>query len=460
MRINQNSSLSGIGLITTWNGTSWDNGAPNKNIVAIIEGVYNTGTHGSFSCLDLFLNTGSLTVTANTRVNVYRNIEQQVGFTFNVDQGELALLNKDVDTSSVKLTISRTLEYINQRLDYRTLGDPIGNKLVNTLSPGTLNNRFYTYNTLTNGIANDYFFNATTIGLDVARSIFKPGVGFLVRTPDNFSTSGALWTVSSNNLNNSGILNAGVIKLSINKRTSGFSYNLVSNPYSTSIDLKKFFKVNSFLDSNNTFSWLKPNNSSGSQSYINLNSYERSASFTYTPLISPFEGFIIGIPEGRVEDEIVFTPDMMILDKPFDLFSSFHLELFQQGFTLPVAFCSYVWYKHPVEFTTVQRNVGLSYKLLLNNGIEPASNFVNSFSDIPVSPITGNREINVQIGPFSSGDTGPNYTLSLKDKKGEYVDKTFILEDRLLEVEHDLTTPYVFPKLTESDTNRFYIKIQ
>jgi hypothetical protein len=41
---------------TTWNGTMWDNGAPNATVSAVIDGAYNTGTNGSITALSLTVN--------------------------------------------------------------------------------------------------------------------------------------------------------------------------------------------------------------------------------------------------------------------------------------------------------------------------------------------------------------------------------------------------------------------
>jgi hypothetical protein len=303
MKPNYNSSLIKLNQTTIWNGSAWSNGVPNKNMTADIQGVYNTTTHGNISCRNLILTSGSLTVNINTIVKVYKNIQQQTGFTLTLTNGELALFDKDVDTTSVKLTISRSLEYLMQRFDYRTLGDPISNKTVGTLSPGTLENRFYTYDSSLNGYVSTYFFNAISIGADVSTSIFKPGVGFLIRVPFNFPTAGTIWTVSSNNLANAGKLNAGVIKVPFEKRINDFSYVLVANPYSASIDINKFLRANPFIDYK-LFYWLKSNGASGT-SYYKSDEYNSSAYITYFPKLKPFEGIFVTIPIGTTENEII-----------------------------------------------------------------------------------------------------------------------------------------------------------
>jgi len=441
-------STLGFGVTTTWNGTSWNNGAPNVNTIAIIAGAYNTTTHGSISCLDLILTSGSLTININTMVKVNRNIQQQAGFVLTLNDGELALFNKDADTTSVKLTISRALEYTMQRNDYRNLGDPISNKTVATLSPGTLAIRFSVYNTLIDLYSTSYFFNAITIGTDVSTSIYKPGVGFIIRVPATFSTTGAIWTVSSNNLANAGKLNAGVIKVPfVQKPESPVSYVLVANPYSASIDINKFMGANPFINKNQMNYWLKSNSAAGT-GYYNSNNYNTSAYISYFPKIKPFEGIFCEIPEGTVENEIIFTPDMMVIEEPFDLFSSYHLSLRQSGFTVPLGFCSYTYYKHPVDFVNIPETLSSTgSRLQLNNGV---------VTDNRLSSYENPDEINLKVA-----GTVATLSIQLDNRKGVYTGLGFILEDRLLNVFHNLVAgPYSFTSALVNYEDRFYIKTQ
>lgn len=445
-------STLGFGTTTTWNGSSWNNGTPNVNMIANISGVYNTTTHGSISCLDLILTSGSLTINIGTMVKVYRNIQQQVGFVLTINNGELALFNKDADTTSVKLTISRSLEYVMQRNDYRLLGDPISNKTVASLSPGTLAIRFNAYNPVTNAFVTTYSFNAISIGADVSLSIYKPGVGFLIRVPNNFSTTGAIWTVSSNNLANAGKLNAGVIKVPFEQRINPpvefpESYVLVYNPYSASIDVNKFLRANPFILKYRLVYWLKSNAAPGT-SYYRSDGYNSSAYITYFPKLKPFEGIFATIPTGTTENEIIFTPDMMVIEEPFDLFSSYYLSLKQSGFNLPVGFCSYTYYKHPVDFTNFPSEFSsTANRLQLNNGVA-TSNLLNSYENPD--------EINLKVA-----GTVATLSIQLDNRKGVYTGLGFILEDRLLNVFHNLVAgPYSFTSALENYENRFYIKIQ
>jgi len=65
----------GGGASTTWNGTAWSNGVPNSGMLAIIDGNYDTTSHGDFSCCSLMVNaTYTLDIQANDYVEIQYNL--------------------------------------------------------------------------------------------------------------------------------------------------------------------------------------------------------------------------------------------------------------------------------------------------------------------------------------------------------------------------------------------------
>lgn len=362
-------STLGFGITTTWNGTSWNNGTPNVNMIARIAGTYTTATHGSISCLDLFLDSGTTTISSNTYIRVNRNITQAAsGVTFNISSnGALALYDPNVDTTSVKITISRTLPFNVARLDYRTLGDPIGGKTAQSLSTTTLNNRFYVYNPFTNLFSENYLFNATNVGVNVAASRFIPGTGFLIRTPNTFSLTPAPWTITTNNVSVTGKLNSGVIRIPFEKSNlpNTITSILISNPYSAPIDMNKFMSANSFL-TGGIFEWLRTNVSTGG-TYFTSNKYSpniNTTSISTLGVIGVFQGFLVQLPNTTTENSIVFTPDMMVVSEQFNLTDSFIINLRTPGIDLPEGRFCYTELTNPVNFKTNINTLSSSSPLL------------------------------------------------------------------------------------------------
>lgn len=94
---------------TTWNG-SWSNGTPNSRKDAILAAAYTTATSGSFSCRNLTIN-ANLTISTGKKITVLgTSVTQATGKTFTIaDGGEFVLLHKDVNVSTVKVTINRVI---------------------------------------------------------------------------------------------------------------------------------------------------------------------------------------------------------------------------------------------------------------------------------------------------------------------------------------------------------------
>jgi hypothetical protein len=415
-------STLGFGITTTWNGTSWNNGTPNVNMIARIAGTYTTATHGSISCLDLFLDSGTTTISSNTYIRVNRNITQAAsGVTFNISSnGALALYDPNVDTTSVKVTISRTLPFNVARLDYRALGDPIGGKTAQSLSTGTLANRFLTYNPVSNGHVTNYFFNATTVGVDVASSRFIPGTGILIRTPNTFSLTPAPWTITTNNVSVTGKLNAGVIRVPFQKSNlpNTSTFILISNPYSAPIDMNKFMSANSFL-TGGIFEWLRTNAATGG-SYFISNKYSPNTTSTSTStlgVIGVFQGFIVELPNTTTENSIVFTPDMMVVSEQFNLTDSFIINLRNPGIDLPDGRFCYTELRNPVNFKTNTNTLSSSSPLLNRVGTSSYTLYGDTTQrtsiDIDVFSTTTSTNISLlsTFGRFANAST----TITLQD---------------------------------------------
>lgn len=415
-------STLGFGTTTTWNGSSWNNGTPNVNMIARIAGTYTTTTHGSISCLDLFLDSGTITISTNTYIRVNRNITQAAsGVTFNIaSNGALALYNPSVDTTSVKVTITRTLPFNVARLDYRTLGDPIGGKTAQSLSTGTLANRIYGYNSISNGFVTNYYYTATSIGTDVASSRFMPGTGFLYRTPNTFSLTPTSWTITTNNVSVTGKLNSGVIRIPFERNNSTpISFVFLSNPYSAPIDMNKFMSANPFL-TGVIYEWLKTN-ASLSSGYFISNKYSPNTHTTSTStlgVMGVFQGFAVAFDSlNTIENNIVFTPDMMVVSEQFNLTDSFTINLRTPGIDLPEGRFCYTELRNPVNFAKLTYNLSTTSPALIRVGTSSYGLYGDTTQrtsiDIDVFGTTSSANISLlsTFGRFDNAST----TITLQD---------------------------------------------
>jgi hypothetical protein len=119
------------------------------------------------------------------------------------------------------------------RLDHTLWSSPVASQNLFSFSPATLSNRFYTYAT-----SSDSYVNS---GLD-ANSTFITGKGFGIRAPNNqTATLPAVWQGTF-----TGVPNNGTVPFVLDAATPGF--NLVGNPYPSTIDAVKFVDANPDID--------------------------------------------------------------------------------------------------------------------------------------------------------------------------------------------------------------------
>jgi hypothetical protein len=310
-------SKKNLNVTTIWNGTTWSSGTPSTYMIVRIQGTYSTLTSGSFSCLDMYLDSNKITIGANTRISVLRNITQTYSGTYSIilqDLGELALLDPNVDVSTVKLQIFKTFKNYN-RLDYISTGTPIVGKTLQSLSTSTLSNRFgYLGGTGSNNINANNYTNAALITTEI-------GMGYIIRTPNTFPDRPAAptnFTISVDNVT-SGTFSTGIVVRNLKYDMSNL---FLSNPYTARIDFRKFYQVNKdiikpfyLVYEENSNSLLSVNETGYPYRYYSLYSSVLDNRPTY---ILPMQGFYCGFVSGLTQGSLTFTPDMMILGQDFD----------------------------------------------------------------------------------------------------------------------------------------------
>ena len=154
----------------------------------------------------------------------------------NVDSGTIVVQNNAnlIQTNDVantgEITVKRDSSLL-LRLDHSLWSSPVtGSQTLLQFSPNTLTNRFYTYTTSSNS------YTATS-----ATSTFTAGKGVAIRASNIHSAT----TPTAFSGTFTGLPNNGSIPFALaTNATNGYNYNLVGNPYPSTID------VNAFLDGN------------------------------------------------------------------------------------------------------------------------------------------------------------------------------------------------------------------
>ena len=231
-------SFTFIGGTPTWTGTEWINGPATANASAIIEGNYTSSSH---------LEVGDLTIRNNADVafqsgdNLIVNgklaVENGSNLTF--ESNANLLQTTDIANSGV-ITIKRNTAPL-KLLDYVLWSSPVTGQELQSYSPLTLSNRFYTYNSGTN------LYNAVT---SPSTDSFASATGYLIRMPNNHPTTPTVWTGTF-----TGIPTNGTVSVPV---TSG-TYNAIGNPYPSTLDTDAFIDANGITEA--LYFWRKTNNS-------------------------------------------------------------------------------------------------------------------------------------------------------------------------------------------------------
>ena len=215
---------------TTWNGSIWSNGLPDKNKNVIFNGNFTTSSNLE-ACSIQVNGTAIVTIISGTNVTVNKAVS--INSTANIivqNNANLVQVEHLINTGNA--TVNRNSSPI-VRLDYTLWSSPVTNQNLLAFSPQTVANRFYVYNPLTgtNGSYDVILPNSNN---------FVPTKGYLVRAPNNWSST----IYSSYSGIFTGTFNNSYLKPVIKKGISG--YNAIGNPYPSTISANDFILKNTF----------------------------------------------------------------------------------------------------------------------------------------------------------------------------------------------------------------------
>ena len=196
-----------------------------------------TGTHGLARSV-IVKSGGKLTIDPKSSLTIQNYLKNEAAASDVLVESDANLLQ--INNSSVNIgniTVKRNANL--KRLDYTYWGSPVDGQNVKAFSAGTLDTRFYVYNE-----SNDYFD-----GLFI-RNLYPDNVTYSLtptvdKTTYNFITGKGYAIRAANNLTSTtteiahqfvGVPYNGVLDVSIEKKSTGGGYNLISNPFPSNID--------------------------------------------------------------------------------------------------------------------------------------------------------------------------------------------------------------------------------
>lgn len=298
---------------TTYDGTSWSNGDPDSTKAAIFTGNYTIAADFT-ACSLRVTNNAVVSVSSNYNVNLNGAITVDSGSSFTLNNNSNLLQSDATAVNTGNIIVKRNTSNI-VRLDHTLWSSPVTGQNLFSFSPNTLVNRFYVYNTATNSYV--------TTGLSNT-SLFTPAKGFAVRAPNNQSaTTPAQWTGTFTGVPNNGTKTFTLATDAAN----GYHYNLVGNPYPSTISASDFYAANSSVIGGTLYFYAHTltMNSSGLfptgtnyATWTGLGGTAATAGDGHTPAVAPNgiiqvgQGFIV---KATAAGDVTFTNAMRVANQ-------------------------------------------------------------------------------------------------------------------------------------------------
>jgi hypothetical protein len=425
-----------MGNTTTWNGSTWDNGAPTDTSTAIIAGNYNLAAN--ISACTLTVNSGIVTIPSGFTVTLNGALHVNSG-SFTLSTNANLLQATDVANSG-NIIVKRTTAM--RRLDYTYWSSPVSNQNLQAFSPQTLANRFYTLDEVYNNF----------VWIDPATNNFTLAKGFLVRAPNTYGTNPETFTGTF-----TGVPNNGTQTINITYSGTNNGSNLIGNPYPSPIDADAFLKYPG--NDGAIYFWTHFSLQAGSQTNYACHTLTGTSASSDgnkpNGTIQTGQGFILLRTAGGVA---TFTNAMRVSNTSGQFFRT----------------------NNGIEKNRIWLNLSSdtsAYNQMLIGYIDGATQGVDASYDgklieagSSISSLIDNEKYVIQgrALPFVDADVVPlnfiaatvgSYTINIDHTDGLFSgDQNIYLKDKLLGITHDLkASAYTFNAEAGTFANRFEI---
>jgi hypothetical protein len=477
----------------TWNGsvsTDWNtpanwtpNGVPTNVSCVVVPNTtikpYVLGAgYDAYAYSLTILSGGTLEVIPTNSITVTDVVNVNTGGAFNIkNNSSLVQINNVANLGNINMERTTQPMY---RYDYTYWGSPVtlgSNYTLGMLSPNTLSDKYFYWNP-TNAGGNGNWVLASTA------TVMNPNKGYIVRAPQTYSTNPAstqAYTANFIGVPNNGNIN---VPITIGTQAAGLfndKLNLLGNPYPSAVDADAFLNHpgNAALIDGTIYFWTHhsppsaayPNPFYGNYTY----NYTAGDYATYTPAlggvgtvpsgyggpapngyIAAGQGFFV---KGLANGTAVFTNAMRDKDNNGDFFRMASNE------------------RHRVWLNLANAQGGFSQTLVgytegattgYDRGYDGSSfsgNFVSFYSVLADAQIV---TIQGRPLPFDQNDEVPlgynatvanNYTIGIDHFDGLFDSQNVYLEDKLLNVIHDLKqSAYTFASEAGRFNERFVLR--
>ncbi len=440
---------------TMWNGSTWSNGIPDSATSAVIAADYTFAS--SF-------NACSLTIINDAVVEVPAGFDVTLIGALVVTSGSFTL---DSNTNLIQITDEANFGDVTVkrksaalfRLDYTMWGSPLfgEQKLIN-FSPLTVSTRFYTLPTSAS------LFQA----IDPAITGFTPGIGFLIRMPNNHvsfapAATPLPWTGSF-----TGVPTNGPVSLPLNISTSQLT--MVSNPYASMLDADLFLDRNELEIDGTLYFWRRRNHDdNGSEpSTAYYATYTKAGGAAVLATVQPFvseipngfiqvgQGFLVRSTQTPATGNLYFANDMRTAANNNNQFFRSTSDEDRSRIWLNVTTTSGEFGQMLLAYmTSAQNTVDRTDGKYFNDGTTALTSWLDNTEYI----IQGRApfdDSDVVLLNFKTASAG-NYTISIDHVDGIFSgNQNIYLRDKLNNVEHNLKNgSYNFTSEAGNINNRF-----
>ena len=411
---------------TTWDGTAWSNGAPTIDVDAIVDGALEISADLAAKSVTVNTN-GSVVVKSGNALTVDGAIVNNATAAAFVVENDANLIQVQDVANTGEFTVYRNSNPM-VRNDMTLWSSPVEAQRLRAFSPETLYNRFWTYNEGTN--AYQALFTADTQDQD-----FESGLGYAIRVKNTLPT-GETTTHEGKFIGN---LNNGTYPVNVSK-TTGSGFNLVGNPYASSIDGTAFL-LDNYDNVNSVHFWTHEHAVGTAEFTNNYLTYNKAGGTDLDDLknIASGQGFFV---EAASTGTIVFNNEMRTKDE-----AVFHKNNIERN---------RVWLSLSSD-NKVINNTLLAYMTGATNGIDKQMDAKSITSDITsLYQVINNEAYSIQSRslPFDQEDkvalgfnavAAGTYTISIAKTDGLFAEgQEVYLVDKTANKIHDLTTAYTF----------------
>lgn len=452
------SVVASLGTVT-WDGVAWVGGFPDKTKDVIINGIYST-VAGNFEARSL-VNNGDITITDGGYIKIEYGLANNGPFKIK-NNGSLVQVCDDALNTGIEIKVERIAKPM-YRYDYTYWSSPVSPQTVGDLSPATLADKYFKWDT--------NFQDWTNI---LRSQEMAQGIGYIIRAPQTFSTNPLAPDEFTGNFE--GAPNNGIVTASVEGSTAAQKWNLLGNPYPSAISADKFLDINQNPDLEGTiYVWthntpLDPvPNAEGFYSYApnDYAVYNGIGGTATAPGAAIFEGYIASgqgfFVKGTVNGTATFNNEMRLTNHNTQFLRT-------PASNRNASEKSRIW----LDISNAQN----AFKQVLIGYVNRATNEIDREFD---GEILGSNGLNLysvisdkalaiqgRALPFDINDkvdlgyktiTAGNLTVSLSNSDGLFTDQNIYLEDKTLNIIHDLKqSDYTFASAIGTFNDRFVLR--